>query len=207
MKWKSYLYGMLDMVEIPEEIKRLKGRLILHVSDTPSCFYGELDRLIKILDPLWIIHTGDLVDQIKLERYPNRKDLYAVKLRKLRNILEWDSARDRHIVLTIGNHDNRDIVSRIFTKSIIVPRTSEITVEGLKLNVSHYYFMLKGGKGTYNLYGHEPFLPSDREKIEGTILNGLLCINLINPYSGKTYSLPYPRYTNDSRQLKRKTGF
>lgn len=210
MGWKSYLYKILDIIEIPEEIKRMKGRLILHISDTPSCFYHELDRIIKILDPPWIIHTGDLVDQVKLGLYPNRKDLYAMKLRKLRNIMQGgEQHKARHIVLAMGNHDNKTIVAGTFKGSVIIPRESEITVEKFNLDISHYYFMLRGGKRTYNLYGHEPFLPSSsgKDRIEGILLNGLISMNFINLDSGAVYSLPYPRYMDDSRQLKHKTGF
>lgn len=208
MNVKSLLYRMLDVIEIPEEIRNLKGKVILHVSDTPSSFYQALDRLIKALDPPWVIHTGDLVDQIKLGIHPNYKDLYALKLRRLRSILEYGTHNEnRNSILVMGNHDNEKIVRSLFRRSRIINHTEEVQIGRLKLNLSHYYFLLAGGEGTFNLYGHDAFYPSENESIDGVILNGLLSINLIHMDTGEVYTLPYPRYVDDHRQLKHKTGF
>ena len=207
MNLMSLMYKMFDGIEIPEMIRDLRGKVILHVSDTPSSFYQALDRLIKVLDPPWVIHTGDLADQIKLEIRPNQKELYALKLRRLRSILEYGTHNEnRESILVMGNHDSEEIVRSLFRRSRIISRTGEAHIGNLKLNLSHYYFLLEGGDGTFNLYGHDTFYPSEEERVKGVFLNGLLAINLIHMNTGEVYSLPYPRYVDDNRLLKHKTG-
>ena len=49
----------------------IDGRdMILHISDTPSTMFPYLRRAIRRLRPAWVVHTGDLVDDIKLENRP-----------------------------------------------------------------------------------------------------------------------------------------
>ena len=44
--WKRLLTRITDSLYIPEDILALRGRLIVHISDTPSTFYRELRGLI-----------------------------------------------------------------------------------------------------------------------------------------------------------------
>lgn len=207
MQWRSHLYRILDLIDIPDKLTEMKGKLILHVSDTPSSFYQALDRLIKTLDPPWVIHTGDLVDQVKLEIRPNLTDLYALKLRRLRSILEYGKHNEnRHSVLVMGNHDHEGIVRSMFRRARIIPQADKLKIHGLTFNVSHYYYLLKGSTDSYNLYGHDTFYPSENEKIPGINLNGILSINFIHIETGEVYSIPYPRYVDDHRLLRHKTG-
>jgi len=206
MDLRSLVCKILDLSFIPEEIKELHGRVALHISDTPSTFYNTLDRLVKTLDPPWIFHTGDLVDQVKIGMHRRDKDLYSIKLRRLRSILEYGSHnQERKIFITLGNHDIEDTARKIFRKSHIFNRTAMVEIEGLQFNMSHYFSLLPGGQGTYNLYGHNTFIPSEDTK-KGIFLNGLLKMNLITIPEGEIYKIDYPRYVNDHRTLRHKTG-
>jgi hypothetical protein len=51
--------------------------MMLHVSDTPFAFYRCLERIIDILLPPCILHTGDFVDEIKLEQTKRDLGLYG----------------------------------------------------------------------------------------------------------------------------------
>ena len=39
---------------------------LLHVSDTPSVFYPDLARLLAAVRPRFVVHTGDLADEVKI---------------------------------------------------------------------------------------------------------------------------------------------
>lgn len=184
----------------------MKGQVILHISDTPSTFYNCLDRLIKILDPPWILHTGDMVDQIKVGRHRRDKELYALKLRRLRSILEYGvKNEDRNVVITLGNHDVENIVRSTFRKSLIENHRASLEIGHLRFHMSHYYSLLPGGPGTYNLYGHDNKLPPE-DSSRGIFLNGVLQMNLIRLSDGAIFGLCYPRYVDRHRTLRHKIG-
>ncbi len=200
--WKKMIYKMFDLLYIPESLEKIKGRVVLHVSDTPSSFYSCLNKLVTFLDPLAIIHTGDLVDEIKLGLLPNRLALYSKKLRLLARILEGEEKRK--VCIVTGNHDNKDVVEQVFHTSQIVNWSGSFDVCGLKLNVSHDFQGLPSMEGDLNLFGHNEFVPqSDSNK---TYLNGLMSIHCIVPDNGDIYTLPYPRFVDQNRLLKRKCG-
>jgi hypothetical protein len=94
----------------------------------------------------------------------------------------------------------------MFRRARIVPKADIVQIRGLTFNVSHYYFLLKGNTDSYNLYGHDTFYPSENEKIPGINLNGILSMNFIHMETGEVYSIPYPRYVDDHRLLRHKTG-
>ena len=50
---------------IPPEAWRVACPL-LHVSDTPSVFYPDLARLLAAVRPRFVVHTGDLADEVKI---------------------------------------------------------------------------------------------------------------------------------------------
>ncbi|CDF58680.1 metallophosphoesterase [Thermobrachium celere] len=68
-KFIHTLYYISGKIYIPSSLLKVRNT-ILHISDTPSNIYPELIRLVKKLSPDYIIHTGDVVDNIKLELYP-----------------------------------------------------------------------------------------------------------------------------------------
>ena len=58
IKFTSYAGGPLNDI---------KGPVLLHISDTPSEIYPYIFKIIDILKPQYIFHTGDLADNVKLE--------------------------------------------------------------------------------------------------------------------------------------------
>ena len=66
-KCKRFFKRALGRVHLPEELKQTDEIILLHISDTPESIYPYLFKLIDNLAPDLIIHTGDLVDNFKLE--------------------------------------------------------------------------------------------------------------------------------------------
>ena len=200
--WKELIYKTLDMLYIPDSLIEMRGRAVLHISDTPSSFYPCLKKLINLLEPLAVIHTGDLVDEIKLAIQPNRLQHYIKRLRPLAQILE--GGRKRDVIVIIGNHDNEDAARQVFHKSLIVNKSGSFNVCGVSLNVSHHFEGLPISPGALNLFGHNQFMP---EQGGGDVyLNRLLSMHLIDPDNGAIHPLSYPRFVDQNRLLKRKFG-
>ena len=51
-------------------LESIKGPFILHISDTPTSYYANIERLLKQIRPTLLIHTGDLADEYKVGRIP-----------------------------------------------------------------------------------------------------------------------------------------
>ncbi|MCD8162305.1 MAG: metallophosphoesterase [Synergistaceae bacterium] len=77
--------------------------MVLHISDTPYTIYPYLRRALRRLHPAWIVHTGDFVDNIKLEKRPGMLDLYQKRIKNFLSIFEEE---DYGAILVTGNHDH-----------------------------------------------------------------------------------------------------
>lgn len=203
-KFKGLLYYLFGRVYINQDIRKCNEDILLHISDTPSSFYPGLKLLIKNLKPKYVIHTGDLVDNIKLELYPSKRDVYKKRVKVLINILERSFADE--IYLAIGNHDDYSIVKSLTKRSTILQSPSIINIDNNTYNISHFSKEIINNPAEYNLYGHDLDIPSGIDK-DKTYLNGIDGINIIALKSKKIFILPYPFGTNDDRMCKSKFGF
>jgi len=206
MYYPNLICRILHMVHIPEEVRQYKGHLILHISDTPSSCFSCLARLVRELEPAWIIHTGDLVDEVKIGLHRRDLDLYRRKLVRLKRLLETQHpSRKAKVFITLGNHDNEEIVRETFSEETGISDSLSLVIDGLSVNCNHYLENLPGGSSTINLFGHDDSLPEENEK-KGIFLNGVRNINIITLPEGIIFMLPYPGYVDDHRQLKHKSG-
>ncbi|HIP88598.1 MAG TPA: metallophosphoesterase [Thermococcus paralvinellae] len=121
---------------LPEILLDNNEHKIMHISDTPDNIYPFILNLIEKVRPEYIIHTGDLVDNIKLERRPELKDRYESSLKKLLSILENSGAG---IYIVPGNEDDIEILRRNIRISRIVSPGSVVEIEGVKLALGHDY--------------------------------------------------------------------
>lgn len=201
--WWSSLYGIFFGIYVPEELRRLKGRVILHISDTPFTFYAPLGRLIRLLEPRWIIHTGDLADNVKLEIAPWELPRYVHTVRQLAGILV--PGKNRRLVVVTGNHDHPATLRSLFPESLLFERKGRVKACGLDLNISHEMGGFLTPFSRYNLYGHDPNV-SDPPGEEGVFLSGISAVHAISIETGRVYSMPYPEYVNDARLGRRKRG-
>jgi predicted phosphodiesterase len=177
--------------------------ILLHISDTPSNFYGGLKRLIKQISPEYIIHTGDFVDDVKLQIRPYKLWLYEKNAIELMKILEASDAQKIHIVL--GNHDEENVLKRHAVRCKISEAQS-LTIENRSFNISHYSYDIFEKPASFHLFGHDLSMESSFES-NCWHLNGISAINIIFLGSGIVLNLPYPYGIDNARQKKTHIGF
>jgi predicted MPP superfamily phosphohydrolase len=200
--FKKTLFRILGFINIPEEINT-EHDLLIHISDTPNIVFSDIKHLIKTLKPKYIVHTGDFVDNIKLELYPHRLEDHKTQLTKLINILEESSAR--RIFMCVGNHDDEEALSELTTRVEIVSTYKKTTLENLDFTMVHNSHEIDDYLSTYNLYGHDLEKPSCF-KNNMYFLNGIDNIHVIDLTDKKIYYIRYPLGTTDSRLNKNKLG-
>lgn len=200
---KTILYMLFNNVYMPEEVVNRKEKIILHISDTPACFFSSLRRIINKIKPEYIIHTGDMVDDIKLGCNSMLLPEYRKKVKILLGILE-DSHADK-IYISLGNHDHLETVNEICRRSIIIEKSKNIKIENLNLRISHYPEEILKNPIEYNLYGHNVTLESKKEN-EKIYLNGIMNVNIIKISKKEVLKFPYPFGTDDVRLKKGKIG-
>lgn len=208
--WRIYMkkflliyYSLLGRIYIPKSLKNTEEEKLLHISDTPICFFYPLEHLLKKISPEVIIHTGDLVDDVKLEIYKNSLSKYEYHAKKIISILESSNAKK--IYICIGNHDNINIVKKHCKRSIIIEKFEIINVFDTTATISHFPYEIIKNPSTYNFFGHDITLRSDIVK-NRAYFNGIKSINIITKESKKIFYLTYPITVDESRLLKRKIG-
>lgn len=193
--WKA-LYHMTGKVYIPNEA--LDSSLkILHISDTPSMIYRSIIRVIKRIQPDILVHTGDVVDDIKLEMLPQHIKKYRARARDFFHDLT-PHVKDRLIVVP-GNHDS--------TKVLNVIKGVEVYEEGsilyaydMRIGLSHKPENLPDSCNYY-MYGHCKTNFNDSK-----YLNGIDSMSVLKVQEDKVIKLFYPTGTDDYRLRRSKTG-
>lgn len=180
-----------------DELRKREQIKVLHISDTPDIIYSFVFSVVDRLKPDYIIHTGDLVDNIKLASGAPLK-LYKKSLKVL---MEGFKQRDwSKIYIIPGNHDNVDLLKEMVTDHIqICNEGSTIDINGVKIGLSHYDVNLPDEADVY-LYGHDKTVVDNGDEI---YLNGLLDLNVIFLPGKETETLSYPLKTDSGRQYKR----
>ena len=198
-KFLVIFYKLIGSIYIPHFLKHREEPILLHISDTPSIFLSVLNRFIKRLNPEYIIHTGDLVDNIKLELFPRSIDRYRMYLKKL--LRDLNNSKAKEIYVSLGNHDDLDSVSEYCGRINIIEEFEKVEIEGLEFGISHYSSILEKNPSEFNLFGHN--LDIGNETIGGKwYLNGIKGINIVMLKSRKIVILPYPLGIDEHR-LKR----
>ena len=176
---------------------------LLHVSDTPSVFYPDLARLLAAVRPRFVIHTGDLADEIKIRSGVLDRALYGQKTKSLLEILEASGAT--RVFLLMGNHDDPETVRGLARRAEVLEGCALLDLEGVRIAAAHRPEDLWEHVADLNLYGHDTsVLPPD---VDGRLyLNGNVKIRVIDLESREVVSIDYPRSVHDARQKKRKTG-
>lgn len=201
--FKQLLYYLIGRVPAELHENSIKGKRLLHISDTPASFFGELARLIKILKPDYIVHTGDLVDNIKLELFPGSIWRYEKEVKKLIKLLEDTDAEK--IYLALGNHDDAETVERLCKSAHIIKGLEIVYIEGQEFAITHYSDKIQEKPAACNLFGHN--LDQKSGCIDGRLyLNGISSINVVELESMRHFSYPYPAETNNDRSRIGKFG-
>jgi len=191
------LPSFLRREKLPEALISAEETKIMHLSDTPDNIYPFILNLIEKIQPEYIIHTGDLADNFKIERRPELKNRYENSVKKLIQILENSKSE---VYIVPGNEDDVDILRRLVRKSRLTAPGSIIEIGGLKLAVGHSYRDVINIKNVdFKLYGH------NFRSISGG-LNGVLAINFILLPSKRILKIKYPDGTNFERGYKLMRG-
>lgn len=203
IRFKMIYYNLIGQVYIPDNIKNNDEKKLLHISDTPINFFYALKRLITELSPEIIIHTGDLVDNIKLGIYKGFASKYDYHVQSIINILESSSAA--YIYICVGNHDDYSIIKKYCKRSIVIDNTKIVSIFDTHATLSHYPYEIIKNPSDYNFFGHDISLGNDIIKGKA-YLNGVSSINILTEKTKKLYYLPYPSAVDDSRLMKGKIG-
>lgn len=201
---KKMLWLMMGRVNLDKAVLRAKGPTVLHISDTPRSFYPELKRLLDILKPNVIIHTGDLADDLKLENRPSLLDSYEKAVIKLMQIVNQSAAEE--VVFTLGNHDNLEIVRKYAGRAEVYQDAVIKNFQGTEILCAHYHDAALESAAAktpdFALYGHDLSLKSQKTNCVNN-LNGIEAMHLIDLSTGEVFVVKYPIGT-DNERLKRK---
>jgi predicted MPP superfamily phosphohydrolase len=200
---KELLYYMIGRVPANLHESEISGKRLLHISDTPSAIFSELSRIIKILKPDYIVHTGDLVDNIKLELFPGSLSRYEKEAKKLLSIMEQPCVQKIYVAL--GNHDDAETLKKISKRIHIIKGSEIVHIEGAEFAIAHDPADILKSPASFNLFGHN--LTQKSGFSEGRLyLNGITSINLVELDTMRYYSYPYPAETDNHRLRRGRIG-
>ncbi len=184
-----------SLLGVPSTPPEFKGG-ILHISDTPRSTYRWLKCLINESQPLWIIHTGDVADDIKLENAPTRLERsYIYALREFKNTI---GKYENRLIIVVGNHDKEELLKSILPRATVVREPYPFQVGNITMLLSHQPINCEKDGKQYNfiLYGHSP-----ESRTPLNCLNGIHSAYIIT-LDGKVMQIEYPSGTNKHRKLR-----
>jgi predicted phosphodiesterase len=193
---KHTLLGLINRPFVSRELAGAQRPLILHMSDTPRLSFPFVLRVVETLQPEYIVHTGDVVDDIKLEARPQEHGAYRRQLGEFLHRLEAVSRGE--IYLVPGNHDDAQVMREASRRATTVAPGTILELEGVKLSVSHHYDE-DADHGDFCLYGHTPE-PDHHHRGEMMCLNGISTVTIIEVPTRTVHFLPYPSGTDQVRK-------
>ena len=177
--------------KVLELLSSCRETKVMHISDTPESVYRFIEELIQKTGPDYVIHTGDLADNVKLERRPELRPLYQGALRKLARVLKGSGAR---LYIVPGNEDDVELVKEFFDDAVVEPGTV-VEIEGVRFALGHSWQDVVDKDADFKLYGHN-------FKLIENGLNGVLGVNFVLLPSRRTYRVKYPSGTDFDRGYK-----
>ncbi|MBE7062634.1 MAG: metallophosphoesterase [Clostridia bacterium] len=146
------LASVLHPIRLPNRILNRNGEILLHVGDIPIWDFPRMMRLIKKIRPEILVHTGDMVDNLKVSRKPEEVPAYKKYAKKLIKHIE-KYATETYIVP--GNNDLEDFLAESVTKTRIIPANTCIEIRGLPCLLCHRVLDIDG-EAKFYFYGHGP---------------------------------------------------
>jgi len=138
-------------IKLPD-LSTFTGELVLHISDTESNTYPFYRKLIELVKPKVIIHTGDFADEVKIGRHPEYRYEYTLKAKAIIEIMRASGAR---MIFAVGNHDVYEVLQELAPDAEIHPVTGETVISGIPCRVGHRPIDMIFDR-QYCLYGHGP---------------------------------------------------
>ncbi len=146
------IFDLFRPVRLPEQVKNRKGRILLHIGDVPAWGYPYIKRLIKKVKPEILVHTGDMVDNLKVGRL--EEDVPAYK-RAVPRLIRFMEKWAEKVYIVPGNNDLMEFIQDVSEKSIIVPANTVVDIEGVSCLLCHWVAKIDG-EAEFYLYGHGP---------------------------------------------------
>lgn len=169
--------------------------LILHISDTPREIYPYLYRVIQKLQPIEIIHTGDMADNYKIElqdfHLPHYQQAVSGFLQHVKKIC------NAGIHIAMGNHDDLETLKALCPGKRFDDRMVELYGKNFFLLHNLEEEPVEEG---YYCFGHN-FKPATDVEGPCKLLNGLLTINVIDVGDWTVHHINYPLGTDAFRKM------
>ncbi len=137
-------------IEIPSEIAELRSPKILHIGDTESRNYPYYRKLISLVKPDIILHTGDMADEVKVGRIPGTEYEYISKIKVLLGIMSESGAR---LIIVPGNNDLPDEIRKIAPQAEVYPVNTVLTIDGIECRIGHQVMRMTFDRD-WSFYGH-----------------------------------------------------
>lgn len=193
----KYLKKIVDPLYVLDELREREGIIVLHISDTPDIIYSFLFSVIDRLKPDYIVHTGDLVDNVKLA-CGGSKMAYKKNLQRFFSELEKRDWAEKYIIP--GNHDSIEFIEELACKGTYIKEEGFILdIKGINIGLAHYKEGLPENTA-FSLYGHNKSIINNPRIVA---LNGLTNLNIILLPDQEIFRLSYPARTDYGRQYKR----
>lgn len=122
-------------ISIPEGFENIKGTKILHIGDTCSWDYPYYKKLIETVKPDYLIHTGDMADEVKAGRIPEVRSEYLEKTKVILDIMKNSGAKQ--VFIHFGNNDLPREISEAAPWAKIAALNSDITLNGETFRLCH----------------------------------------------------------------------
>lgn len=146
------LFSYFRKIKLPPEVLHRKEKLLLHIGDITLWDYPYAKRLIKKIRPDVLVHTGDMVDNLKVSRIP--EDIPPYK-RHAKNLLQFMEENAKEVYIVPGNNDLEDFIHENTKKSVIVQPNTVLDIHGLSTLLCHRVLDIDG-EAKFYLYGHGP---------------------------------------------------
>lgn len=141
--------------QLPAEVKfrkDRKGKILLHIGDVPWNSYPYIMKMIRQIKPDILVHTGDMVDNLKVGRKPEDIPDYKKQAPKLIACMEKYADE---VYIVPGNNDLEDFLAETVTKAKIIKANTVVNIDGIDFLLCHAVMHIDGEAQIY-LYGHGP---------------------------------------------------
>lgn len=181
-------YG--EKISIPEGFSNITGKIILHIGDTLSKHYPFYRKLIEIVKPNIILHTGDMADEVKAGRIKSAAYEYRSKVEKLLGIMKASGAR---LMIVPGNNDLPDVIRELAPDAELYPQDAVIDFDGIQCRIGHAPLTMHHDM-KWSFYGHS--LREDDWSADNNEQGGYCRFNCIKgPYVCDTGDGRFYRFT------------
>ena len=171
----------------------MRGPAVLHISDTFTRAYDNVETLLRTLRPELVIHTGDMADEWKGGRIPEHLPPYREAVDRLIAVMKQYAGE---VWIVHGNNDDAPWIRR--HQGIVVMPMEGVEREycGLRLYMQHTPVQeLAEGRYDFALYGHgytaDRHDPADNKPGRLCYINGVRAATLIDCATKRYLQIPY----------------